>query len=69
MVLGLGNDRLEFATTIGVQMPLTSFSEGMSKILRTETRSLCFEIQPGKACKKYYNSVGSKLMREPDISV
>ena len=35
-VLEFGDDRFDFATTIEVQMPPTSFSRGMLKILRTE---------------------------------
>lgn len=66
-VLEFGGDRFDFAATIGVQMPPTSFSRGMLKILRTE--KFIFERRPGQARKKYYNSVGNKCMREPDISV
>ena len=66
-VLEFGGDRFDFATTTEVQMPPTSFSRGMLKILRTE--KFIFERQPGQAHKKYYNSVGNKCMYEPDISV
>ena len=66
-VLEFGGDRFDFATTIGVQMPPTSFSRGMLKILRTE--KFVFKRRPGQAHKKYYNSVGNKCMHEPDISV